>query len=110
MTRSFLCGSDNWGYRHILKRHLGDWEARASLAQEGWRGTADYGISWALKDPDHVVYRKPNDTFCYSRQILLVDKRTGKVVGRYYPNVSVARVNHNMITAYPASPPVQCLH
>ncbi|MFC8800777.1 hypothetical protein ACFT2C_23860 [Promicromonospora sp. NPDC057138] len=103
---NLTCGSDAWGYRHIVKRHLSQWESRAAIAQENWRDTADYGIHWALSDPDKITYRASNDTFCYSRKILLVDNRTNEVVGSYYPMVSVARVSHRIITAYPSG--TQC--
>lgn len=99
---NLTCGSGTWGYRHIVKRHLGEWEARAAVAQENWRDTADYGIHWALRDPDKITYRAANDTFCYSRKILLIDDRTNEVVGSYFPKVSVARVSHRIITAYPS--------
>lgn len=56
-----------------------------------------------LKDPDRVRYRSSNDTYCFSRLIYLVNKRTGQVVDRYYPNVIVARGTKNIITAYPSS-------
>lgn len=99
---NLTCGSATWGYRHIVKRHLGEWETRAAVAQENWRDTADYGIHWALRDPDKITYRAANDTFCYSRKILLIDDRNNEVVGSYFPKVSVARVSHRIITAYPS--------
>lgn len=103
-TTNLGCGSDAyWGYRHIVKQHLSQWEYRASEASENWRDTADYGISWALKDPDRVTYRSSNDTYCFSRLINLVNDRTGQVVDRYYPNVVVAHVSKNIITAFPSS-------
>lgn len=105
-TAALACGSSAWGYRHIVANHLSQWQARATLAGENWRDTADYGMEWALKDPDRIRYRSSNDTYCYSRLIYLVDERTGKVVGSYYPNVVVARVTKNVITAIPSS--AQC--
>lgn len=103
---NLTCGNESWGYRHILKRHLSEWQSRAAVAQENWRDTADYGIHWALRDPDKITYRASNDTFCYSRKILLIDNRTKETVGSYYPKVSVARASHRIITAYPSG--AQC--
>lgn len=100
------CGSENWGYRHTVKNHLSQWQAKAALARENWRDIADYGILWAFKDPDKVTYRGSNDTYCYSRKINLVNEDTGEVVGNYYPNVAIARVSKRIITAIPAS--AQC--
>lgn len=103
-TSNLACGTAaSWGYRHIVANHLSQWEARAAVASENWRDTADYGIEWALKDPDRVTYRSKNDTYCFSRKINLVNKRTNQVVGAYYPNVVVARGTKNIITAIPAS-------
>lgn len=101
-TSNLACGSDAWGYRHIVGNHLSQWKYRASQARENWRDTADYGIEWALKDPDRVRYRSSNDTYCFSRLIYLVNKSNGKVVDTYYPNVVVARGTKNIITAYPS--------
>lgn len=100
---SLACGSSQWGYRHIVDRHLTDWQARAAQANENWRVTADYGIEWALKDPDRVVYRSSNDTYCFSRKLLLINNNNGQVVGSYYPNVAIARGSKNIITAIPTS-------
>jgi hypothetical protein len=100
------CGSENWGYRHIVDRHLSQWQAKAAVARENWRDTADYGILWAFKDPDKVTYRGSNDTYCYSRKINLVNEDNGQVVGNYYPNVAIARVSKRIITAVPAG--AQC--
>ena len=103
---NLACGSSAWGYRHIIAKHLSQWEYRASEASENWRDTADYGIEWALKDPNRIRYRSSNDTYCFSRQINLVNDRTGQVVDHYFPNVVVGRVTKNIITAWPAG--TQC--
>ncbi len=98
------CGSQTgWGYRHIVNDHLSQWQARAAEANENWRDTADYGIMWALMDPDRVTYRSSNDTYCFSRLINLVNRSNGQVVDHYYPNVVIAHVTKNIITAFPSS-------
>lgn len=100
-TATLSCGSEKWGYRHIKARHLKEWEADARLAGENWRDTADYAMEVILRDPDKVTYAASNDTFCYSRIIYLVNKRTKKMVGHRVPNILVARKSHNIITAIP---------
>jgi hypothetical protein len=95
------CGDSDWGYRHVFDRHMQDWKNKAALVNNNWRDTADFGIAWALYDPDKTLYRASNDTFCYSRLIHLVNKKTGREVGHYYANVAVSRIYHNVITAYP---------
>ncbi|MEV4480014.1 hypothetical protein [Micromonospora coxensis] len=105
-TSNLKCGSEKWGYRHIVKRHLSQWENDAKIERKNWRDLADFAIGVALSDPDAVTYRKSNDTYCFSREIYLVDKRTGRVVAYRYPNVSIAAKSKNIITAYPAG--AQC--
>lgn len=95
------CGTERWGYRHILERHLDEWQTMAALAQENWRDTADYSIKWALRDPDRVTYRSARKTFCFQRSILLVDERNGHVAGQRDVSVVVARESKNIITALP---------
>lgn len=101
-TSNLACGSAAWGYRHIVKNHLSQWQSDAAIARENWRDLADFSIAAALSDPDAVSYRQSNDTFCYSRLIYLVDNRTGKVIDTRKPITVVARVTKNIITAYPS--------
>ncbi|WP_147376253.1 hypothetical protein [Micromonospora radicis] len=105
-TSNLKCGSEKWGYRHIVKNHLSQWENDARIEGSNWRDLADFAIAVALSDPDRVTYRQSNDTYCFSREIYLVDKRTGRIVAYRYPNVSIAAVSKNIITAFPAS--AQC--
>jgi len=56
----------------------------------------------SVRDPDKITYRATNATFCHSRKILLIGNRNNDVVGSYFPKVSVARVSHPIITAYPS--------
>jgi hypothetical protein len=103
-TSNLRCGTgENWGYRHIVKNHLSQWQADAAIEGINWRDLADFAIAVALSDQDRVTYRQSNDTFCFSREIYLVDKRTGNVVAYRYPRVVVAAESKNIITAYPAS-------
>jgi len=99
-TSNLRCGSEKWGYRHIVKNHLSQWEQNAAIERKNWRDLADFAINLSLSDPDKVTYRKANDTYCFSRQIVLINKRTGEVAAYKYPKVSIASVSKNVITAY----------
>jgi hypothetical protein len=100
---NLACGNEKWGYKHIVKEHLEDWQNIAAVAGENWRDTADLAISSALGDPDEVKYGSGNDTFCFSHLIYLADKKTGKVEGTNRPRTIVAHETKNIINAFPAS-------
>jgi hypothetical protein len=98
-TTNLKCGSAKWGYRHLLK-HRAEWQTLAAYEGENWRDLADFGIAIALLDPDVVGYRRANDTYCASRMIYLINKRTGQVASKKVVRVSFASVSKNVITAY----------
>ncbi|GIJ03976.1 hypothetical protein Sya03_33280 [Spirilliplanes yamanashiensis] len=98
-TSNLKCGSEKWGYRHLLK-HRGEWEKNAKIEGKNWRDLADFAIAVVLSDPDVVSYRRSNDTYCFSREIYLIDKRTGRVAATKKPKVAIAAVSKNIITAY----------
>ena len=41
-TSQLLCGNEDYGYRHILKRHRGEWETDARIGGTNWRDHADW--------------------------------------------------------------------
>jgi hypothetical protein len=98
---TLACGSEEWGYRHILKRHIHDWEGIAIYDNVNWREAADWGMWNALKYPDQIVYRADNDTFSYIRTINLKNKKTKETVRTAKVFVVVAHKTKNIITAYP---------
>lgn len=102
---NLACGSPKWGYRHLLK-HRGEWETAASIAQENWRDLADFAMYAAFTDPDVTTYSQKNNTFCFSRAILLVENRTGRTLGVKIVRVVIGAVTKNVITAY--LPDEQC--
>ncbi len=104
----FRCGTDRWGYRHVLTRnHDDDWRAKAA-AVEGvqWRDLADWGMAWALQDPDVVTWNSSASSYCYSRQISVYRKKDGKLVLRTYARVGLGTTARRIITVFPQA--VQC--
>ena len=92
-TTALLCGDQGYGYRHILRRHQGDWD-REPGAGGDWSAAADRAIAAALRDPQRVDFRSSNDTFCYSRPL---------AAGRDVAIVVVRSSDGAIITAYPGT-------
>jgi hypothetical protein len=65
-----------------------------------WREVADYAIAEALRQPERVTFRANNNTFCYSREIYLVNKVRGLIVNVTYPNVVIRAQDGGIITAF----------
>jgi hypothetical protein len=101
-TSQLVCGNDAYSYYHIVNRHYAEWNEKSIKTSENWRDVADYAIAEALKNPQVVTFRAPNNTFCYSREIYLVNKVTGAIVNVTYPNVVVRARDGVIITAFPA--------
>ena len=97
-----LCGTTNFGYWHILTRHMQDWQKKAFLSGDNWRDLADSSIAAVLADPDVTKYRPENNTFCYSAEIYLFNNQTRKAVSITYPNIVVGAQNNQIVTAYPS--------
>jgi len=95
------CGNANGGYRHIVIRHRGEWRTNAARSEDIWLDLADFSITAALTDPDRVTYSPRNDAFCFSREIYLVNNRTGQRVGYLVPNVVVGFGTLDVVTAIP---------
>lgn len=95
------CGNANFGFKHIVKNHLGEWQTNAALTGDQWRDLVDFAVAATLIDPDQTTYRSTNDGFCYSRQIYLINNRTGKTVSILTPNIVIGLTSLNVITAIP---------
>jgi hypothetical protein len=100
---SLGCGSKAWGYRHILDRHLSQWEFIASFDRVNWRTAADWGMWNALKHPGKTTYRASNNTYSYETTIYLKNKNTGQIVKKATVVAVVAHVTKNIITSYPTA-------
>jgi hypothetical protein len=101
---NLLCGTEEeFGYRHILAGHLGDWEKVALPTMTNWRDVADFSIAIVLIDPDKVTYDPKRHTFCLSRLIYLVNKRTGQTIGTKIPRVAIRQKDARVITAFPTN-------
>jgi hypothetical protein len=95
------CGDTKYGYRHIVLRHRDEWRTNAARSEDVWLDLADFSITAALTDPDRVTYDPRNDAFCFSREIYLVNNRTGQRVGYLIPNVVVGFGTLDVVTAIP---------
>jgi hypothetical protein len=97
------CGNADFGLRHILKRHLDDWEAQAALASEPWRDLADLAMKSGLSDSDAVTYTQANDAFCFQRVLYFARKSDGKVFGEINTATVVGATTLNIVTAFPGT-------
>lgn len=104
-TTDLLCGTDRLGYYHIVARHHVEWTQKSTLTNENWREVADYSIAEALRSPMSVAFRFENNTFCYSREVSLIDKARGITVDVMHPNVVVRAQDGAVITAFPKRTP-----
>jgi hypothetical protein len=100
-----LCGTDNYGYYHLVARHHAEWMQKSVLTNQNWREVADYSIAEALRSPKTITFRARNNTFCYSREISLIDKVRGVTVDVMHPNVVVRAQDGAVITVYPPRSP-----
>ena len=104
-TSDLICGDENHGYYHMANRHGSEWAQKGAKSSENWRDVADYAIAEALRNPMAVTYRANNNTYCYSREVYLVDKVRGIPVDVFHPNVVVRAQDGIIITSYPANRP-----
>ena len=52
-----------------------------------------------------VTYRANNNTYCYSREVYLINEVRGIPVDMFHPNVVVRAQDGVIITSYPANKP-----
>lgn len=104
-SSDLLCGTDNFGFYHIVARHHMEWIQKSVMTNENWREVADYSITEALRSPTSVTFRADRNTFCYSRQVSLIDKVRGVTVDVMYPNIVLRAQDGAIITAYPSRAP-----
>ena len=69
-----VCGNNAYGYHHIVNSHFVEWNEKSVKTSENWREVADYAIAEALRQPERVTFRANNNTFCYFREVYLVNK------------------------------------
>ena len=104
-TSELLCGNNGYGYYHIMARHYVEWTQKGVKSNENWREVTDYSVAEVLRSPTRVTFRANNNTFCYSREVSLVDKVRGIVVDVMHPNVVVRARDGAVITAIPTRTP-----
>ncbi|GAA4022575.1 hypothetical protein GCM10022247_53530 [Allokutzneria multivorans] len=95
------CGTENAGYRHILKRHMKDFEVMAFGTAQNWRDIAHLAIHHTMQTPEKNTSN--GGKTCRSRNIILVNLQSNKEVGRKVVRVVTSDTkNNDVITAYPA--------
>ena len=94
------CGTAEYGYRHILNRHRGDFERLAFGTDQNWRDIADLSMDAISRDPDAA---KPggNGKGCLSRVIFLRNKRTNQVVRQQTVRMYFRYRDNAIITVHP---------
>ena len=103
---ALLCGSENFGYRHVSSRHGQDWQNIAAYTGENWRDLTDFAIEQTLRvpQPGYPRHNLKNDTWAFKAPLEIRDDR-GQVRATYYPTVVVAGGDGKIITAYPTRDP-----
>ncbi len=104
-SSDLICGDDKHGYYHIANGHGLEWTQKGMKTSENWRDVADYSIAEALRNPMSVTYRADVDTYCYSREVSLVNKVRGIIVEVFHPNVVIRARDGLIITAFPTKKP-----
>ncbi len=95
------CGNKKYGYRHIKGSHQLDWEAKAAYIGDNWRDLADFSIYGALRYPMKVVWDLDRDTYCFSRNIYLLDQ-DGDILNLFRARVAIGATGNRTLTAFPA--------
>jgi hypothetical protein len=104
-TSDLLCGNIRYGYYHIVDRHYVEWNEKSIKTSENWRDVADYSIAESLRNPMAVAFRPSTNTFCYSREVSLINKVRGIIVEVMHPNVVIRAQDGAIITAFPSRKP-----
>ncbi len=99
------CGTEAYGYRHILIRHRADFERLAAGTYQNWRDIADLAMDSITRDPDSAKPAGGNQS-CLSRVIFLRNIRTNQVVRQQIIRMYVRNWDNNIATVYPAG--TQC--
>jgi hypothetical protein len=98
-TWKLLCGTGDFGFRHIQARHMGEWESLAAIENRNWRDIADMAMAKAHDAPDWQGSHGAGK-MCFTGQIYLVNHATGAIVKTAQPTVIVNDRNE-IVTAFP---------
>jgi len=92
----------SWGYRHVLRYHIHDFEAMSVGTYQNWRDVADLAMATTLADP---TVRRPavDGKRCFSRALKLYDLHTGRLVRTQIFRVVFRTSDAAIITVYPSS-------
>ena len=101
-----LCGTENFGYRHIADGHGQDRQNVAVYTGGNWRDLADFAMRQTLTvpQPGYPAYNVKNDTWAYKTPLQIKDQQ-GNVRTTYWPIVSVASRDGRIITSFPTRDP-----
>lgn len=90
-----------WGFRHIKRYHLSQFETMSFGTYQNWQQIADLAIATALATPERTTAR--DGKVCVSRTIKLYNVRTGREVDRATVRVIYRVRDSAIITAYPSA-------
>ncbi|MFC3964502.1 hypothetical protein [Nocardia jiangsuensis] len=71
-----LCGTADFGFRHIQAKHMGEWESLAVIENRNWRDIADMAMTKAHDAPDRQGSHGAGK-MRFTGQIYLVNHATG---------------------------------
>lgn len=93
--------SPTWGYRHIVRRHKGQYQflAGGAFTQRNWRDLVDFTIDWNLKDPDVFKYTSGGKV-CRSRKFYFANDAGRVILVKIFRVITDDRTKR-IITAYP---------
>ena len=98
------CGTQGWGYRHLVRRHGEEWRRLASYTRSNWRDLADWAIANVLSEPDYAqpTEGRGGDRFTLRARVTLTRGR--RAYRTYRPFVVLGVTDKNLVTAYPGQP------
>lgn len=92
--------SPAWGYRHLLSRHVTDFDGAAAGTFQNWRDIADLAIETVAADPDTLVPARGDQT-CRSRVLFLVNVQTNHVVRQQIFVMYTRNDSNDIVTVFP---------
>lgn len=103
----FRCGTQRYGYFHVLEGKQKAWTNMAFGTGVNWRDLASWSAEWVLQDPDNRVYVPKQAAYktprwCYSRIVYLRDNKSKEVIKEHWVRVIMGETGVRVISMYPA--------